>query len=86
MLRYSPLDYQVFIECVLAGCAQTHSCVSSGFSLRFCNIPREAGNNVQYIWSYYSVAELKKMMDAFDAWEGKGTVQTFHGHRVDFLS
>uniref|UniRef100_A0A8D2HXI8 Potassium channel tetramerization domain containing 18 n=1 Tax=Urocitellus parryii TaxID=9999 RepID=A0A8D2HXI8_UROPR len=32
---------------------------------------REAGNNVQYIWSYYSVAELKKMMDAFDAWEGK---------------
>ncbi|XP_035161145.1 BTB/POZ domain-containing protein KCTD18 isoform X1 [Callithrix jacchus] len=33
---------------------------------------REAGNNVQYIWSYYSVAELKKMMDAFDAWEGKG--------------
>uniref|UniRef100_A0A2K6A8L0 Potassium channel tetramerization domain containing 18 n=1 Tax=Mandrillus leucophaeus TaxID=9568 RepID=A0A2K6A8L0_MANLE len=35
---------------------------------------REAGNNVQYIWSYYSVAELKKMMDAFDAWEGKGTV------------
>ncbi|GAB5575868.1 BTB/POZ domain-containing protein KCTD21 [Prionailurus iriomotensis] len=32
----------------------------------------EAGNNVQYIWSYYSVAELKKMMDAFDAWEGKG--------------
>uniref|UniRef100_A0A1D5QD19 Potassium channel tetramerization domain containing 18 n=2 Tax=Macaca TaxID=9539 RepID=A0A1D5QD19_MACMU len=38
---------------------------------------REAGNNVQYIWSYYSVAELKKMMDAFDAWEGKGTV-CFH--------
>uniref|UniRef100_A0A8C2VZY8 BTB/POZ domain-containing protein KCTD18 n=1 Tax=Chinchilla lanigera TaxID=34839 RepID=A0A8C2VZY8_CHILA len=34
---------------------------------------REAGNNIQYIWSYYSVAELKKMMDAFDAWEGKGT-------------
>ncbi|XP_048664215.1 BTB/POZ domain-containing protein KCTD18 isoform X2 [Marmota marmota marmota] len=33
---------------------------------------REAGNNVQYIWSYYSVPELKKMMDAFDAWEGKG--------------
>lgn len=33
---------------------------------------REAGNNVQYIWSYYSVVELKKMMDAFDAWEGKG--------------
>ncbi|XP_007934347.1 BTB/POZ domain-containing protein KCTD18 [Orycteropus afer afer] len=33
---------------------------------------REAGNNVQYIWSYYSVAELKKMMDAFDTWEGKG--------------
>ncbi|XP_021105428.1 BTB/POZ domain-containing protein KCTD18 isoform X1 [Heterocephalus glaber] len=33
---------------------------------------REAGNNIQYIWSYYSVAELKKMMDAFDAWEGKG--------------
>ncbi|XP_037379689.1 BTB/POZ domain-containing protein KCTD18 [Talpa occidentalis] len=33
---------------------------------------REAGNNVQYIWSYYSVAELKEMMDAFDAWEGKG--------------
>ncbi|NXR08849.1 KCD18 protein, partial [Semnornis frantzii] len=33
---------------------------------------REAGNNVQYIWSYYSVAELKKMMDAFDVWEGRG--------------
>uniref|UniRef100_A0A8B9DTC2 Potassium channel tetramerization domain containing 18 n=1 Tax=Anser cygnoides TaxID=8845 RepID=A0A8B9DTC2_ANSCY len=33
---------------------------------------REAGNNVQYIWSYYSVAELKKMMDAFDTWEGRG--------------
>ncbi|XP_044522358.1 BTB/POZ domain-containing protein KCTD18 [Gracilinanus agilis] len=33
---------------------------------------REAGNNVQYIWSYYSVAELKKMMDAFDTWEGEG--------------
>ncbi|KFV53255.1 BTB/POZ domain-containing protein KCTD18, partial [Tyto alba] len=33
---------------------------------------REAGNNVQYIWSYYSVAELKNMMDAFDAWEGRG--------------
>ncbi|XP_030897736.1 BTB/POZ domain-containing protein KCTD18 [Leptonychotes weddellii] len=39
---------------------------------------REAGNNVQYIWSYYSVAELKKMMDAFDAWEGKGIVQFFY--------
>ncbi|KAJ7345479.1 hypothetical protein JRQ81_001429 [Phrynocephalus forsythii] len=33
---------------------------------------RESGNNVQYIWSYYSVTELKKMMDAFEAWEGKG--------------
>ncbi|NXI53220.1 KCD18 protein, partial [Chloroceryle aenea] len=33
---------------------------------------REAGNNVQYIWSYYSVAELKKMMDAFEDWEGRG--------------
>uniref|UniRef100_A0A8C8RPX6 Potassium channel tetramerization domain containing 18 n=1 Tax=Pelusios castaneus TaxID=367368 RepID=A0A8C8RPX6_9SAUR len=33
---------------------------------------REAGSNVQYIWSYYSVSELKKMMDAFDIWEGKG--------------
>ncbi|NXN36397.1 KCD18 protein, partial [Rhinoptilus africanus] len=33
---------------------------------------REAGNNVQYVWSYYSVAELKKMMDAFDTWEGRG--------------
>ncbi|NXU56513.1 KCD18 protein, partial [Turnix velox] len=31
----------------------------------------EAGNNVQYIWSYYSAAELKMMMDAFDAWEGR---------------
>lgn len=37
-----------------------------------CIFKREAGNNVQYIWSYYSAAELKKMMDAFDAWEGKG--------------
>nr|XP_014426389.2 BTB/POZ domain-containing protein KCTD18 isoform X2 [Pelodiscus sinensis]XP_025037831.1 BTB/POZ domain-containing protein KCTD18 isoform X1 [Pelodiscus sinensis] len=34
---------------------------------------RVAGSNVQYIWSYYSVSELKKMMDAFDVWEGKGT-------------
>ncbi|XP_074001680.1 BTB/POZ domain-containing protein KCTD18 [Numenius arquata] len=33
---------------------------------------REVGNNIQYIWSYYSVAELKKMMDAFDAWERRG--------------
>ncbi|XP_007898270.1 BTB/POZ domain-containing protein KCTD18 [Callorhinchus milii] len=33
---------------------------------------REAGNNVQYIWSYYSAGELKKMMDAFDSWEGRG--------------
>ncbi|KAL9848467.1 LOW QUALITY PROTEIN: BTB/POZ domain-containing protein KCTD18 [Geothlypis trichas] len=33
---------------------------------------KEAGNNIQYIWSYYSVAELKKMMDAFDAWERRG--------------
>ncbi|NWY48492.1 KCD18 protein, partial [Sylvia atricapilla] len=33
---------------------------------------REAGNNIQYIWSYYSVADLKQMMDAFDAWEGRG--------------
>ncbi|XP_067994037.1 BTB/POZ domain-containing protein KCTD18 [Melanerpes formicivorus] len=37
-----------------------------------CIYKREAGNNVQYIWSYYSVAELKKMMDAFDIWEGRG--------------
>ncbi|XP_012501703.1 PREDICTED: LOW QUALITY PROTEIN: BTB/POZ domain-containing protein KCTD18-like, partial [Propithecus coquereli] len=47
---------------------------------------REAGNNVQYIWSYYSVAELKKMMDAFDAWatspvdmEAAGCSQAPHG-------
>ncbi|NXF00879.1 KCD18 protein, partial [Smithornis capensis] len=33
---------------------------------------REAGNNVQYIESYYSVAELKMMMDALHAWEGRG--------------
>ncbi|NWS41619.1 KCD18 protein, partial [Probosciger aterrimus] len=33
---------------------------------------REAGNNIQYIWSYYSVADLRKMMDAFNAWEGRG--------------
>ncbi|XP_020650980.3 BTB/POZ domain-containing protein KCTD18 [Pogona vitticeps] len=33
---------------------------------------REFGSNVQYIWSYYSVTELKKMMDAFEAWEGRG--------------
>ncbi|XP_005989580.1 BTB/POZ domain-containing protein KCTD18 isoform X2 [Latimeria chalumnae] len=33
---------------------------------------REAGNNVQYIWSYYSARELKTMMDAFDSWEGRG--------------
>ncbi|KAF2987417.1 hypothetical protein EK904_002456, partial [Melospiza melodia maxima] len=28
------------------------------------------------IWSYYSVAELKKMMDAFDAWEGRAGDET----------
>ncbi|KAJ7319985.1 hypothetical protein JRQ81_019496, partial [Phrynocephalus forsythii] len=33
---------------------------------------RESENNVQYIWSNYSLTELKKMMDAFDAWEGEG--------------
>ncbi|NXJ81889.1 KCD18 protein, partial [Trogon melanurus] len=33
---------------------------------------REAGDNVQYIWSYYSAAELKKRIDIFDAWEGRG--------------
>ncbi|KAH0621629.1 hypothetical protein JD844_023151 [Phrynosoma platyrhinos] len=33
---------------------------------------RESGNNVQYIWSYYSITELKMMMDVFEAWEGKG--------------
>ncbi|KAK1165967.1 BTB/POZ domain-containing protein KCTD18-like [Acipenser oxyrinchus oxyrinchus] len=33
---------------------------------------REAAGNVQYIWSYYSPAELGKMMDAFDSWEGRG--------------
>uniref|UniRef100_A0A8D2KYN5 Potassium channel tetramerization domain containing 18 n=1 Tax=Varanus komodoensis TaxID=61221 RepID=A0A8D2KYN5_VARKO len=33
---------------------------------------REAGSNVQYIWSYYSVTELKKMLDAFESWEGRG--------------
>ncbi|XP_069471889.1 BTB/POZ domain-containing protein KCTD18 isoform X2 [Ambystoma mexicanum] len=33
---------------------------------------REAGDNVQYIWSYYSPDELKNMMDAFEAWKGKG--------------
>ncbi|RXM36572.1 BTB/POZ domain-containing protein KCTD18 [Acipenser ruthenus] len=32
----------------------------------------EAAGNVQYIWSYYSPAELGKMMDAFDSWEGRG--------------
>lgn len=43
---------------------------------------REAGNNVQYIWSYYSVAELKKMMDAFDAWEGKGVSYWWVPHEL----
>ncbi|NXI79932.1 KCD18 protein, partial [Rhipidura dahli] len=33
---------------------------------------REAGNNIQYIWSYYSGAELKKIMDAFNPWEERG--------------
>ncbi|KAM9548952.1 BTB/POZ domain-containing protein KCTD18 [Guaruba guarouba] len=33
---------------------------------------REAGNNIQYIWSYYSVPDLRRMMDAFNAWEGRG--------------
>lgn len=33
---------------------------------------REVGNNVPYIWSYYTVAELKQTMDPFDVWEGKG--------------
>ncbi|KAM3667825.1 LOW QUALITY PROTEIN: BTB/POZ domain-containing protein KCTD18 [Ammospiza maritima maritima] len=33
---------------------------------------KEAARTPNTIWSYYSVAELKKMMDAFDAWEGRG--------------
>ncbi|XP_068103057.1 BTB/POZ domain-containing protein KCTD18 isoform X2 [Hyperolius riggenbachi] len=33
---------------------------------------REAGGNIQYILSYYSVSELKTMMDAFETWEGRG--------------
>ncbi|KAM4669550.1 BTB/POZ domain-containing protein KCTD18 [Amazona ochrocephala] len=33
---------------------------------------REAGNNIQYIWSYYTVPDLRKMRDAFNAWEGRG--------------
>ncbi|XP_005145660.1 BTB/POZ domain-containing protein KCTD18 [Melopsittacus undulatus] len=33
---------------------------------------REAGNNIQYIWSYFSVPDLRKMMDAFSAWDGIG--------------
>mgnify|MGYP004444859201 CR=1 FL=1 len=49
------------------------------YTLPFCgyDFSREAGDNVQYIWSYYSVAELKKMMDAFDAWEGRGRAWAF---------
>ena len=43
---------------------------------------REAGNNVQYVWSYYSVAELKKTMDAFDAWEGKGVSYWWVPHEL----
>ncbi|XP_015214153.2 BTB/POZ domain-containing protein KCTD18 isoform X1 [Lepisosteus oculatus] len=33
---------------------------------------REAGGNMQCIWSYYSRSELGRMMDAFDSWEGRG--------------
>ncbi|XP_018424712.1 PREDICTED: BTB/POZ domain-containing protein KCTD18 [Nanorana parkeri] len=33
---------------------------------------REAGGNTQYILSYYSISELKAMMDAFENWEGRG--------------
>ncbi|XP_063284776.1 BTB/POZ domain-containing protein KCTD18 isoform X1 [Pelobates fuscus] len=33
---------------------------------------REAGGNIQYILSYYSVSELKNMMDAFETWKGRG--------------
>uniref|UniRef100_A0A8C5QKF2 Potassium channel tetramerization domain containing 18 n=1 Tax=Leptobrachium leishanense TaxID=445787 RepID=A0A8C5QKF2_9ANUR len=33
---------------------------------------REAGGNTQYILSYYSVSELKNMMDAFETWKGRG--------------
>ncbi|XP_032807180.1 BTB/POZ domain-containing protein KCTD18 [Petromyzon marinus] len=33
---------------------------------------RESGNNLQYIWSYYTAVELKSMMDAFGSWEGRG--------------
>lgn len=64
---------------VLAVYTYTHTYIHTSYVfIIFCNISREAGNNVQYIWSYYSVAELKKMMDAFDAWEGKGIVQFFY--------
>lgn len=59
-------------------CTHTHTFIPRYVFITFCNLSREAGNNVQYIWSYYSAAELKKMMDAFDAWEGKGTVQFFY--------
>ncbi|XP_063789113.1 BTB/POZ domain-containing protein KCTD18 [Pseudophryne corroboree] len=33
---------------------------------------REAGSNIQYILSYYSVSELRALMDAFETWEGRG--------------
>ncbi|KAG8432872.1 hypothetical protein GDO86_017215 [Hymenochirus boettgeri] len=33
---------------------------------------REAGGNIQYILSYYSVSELRNMMDAFETWKGRG--------------
>uniref|UniRef100_A0A8C4Q9E6 Potassium channel tetramerization domain containing 18 n=1 Tax=Eptatretus burgeri TaxID=7764 RepID=A0A8C4Q9E6_EPTBU len=33
---------------------------------------REAGNNLQYIWCYYSASELGNMMDAFGSWQGQG--------------
>lgn len=32
----------------------------------------EAEKIALYSWSYHSVAKLKKMTNAFDAWEGKG--------------
>ncbi|XP_075036203.1 BTB/POZ domain-containing protein KCTD18 isoform X2 [Mixophyes fleayi] len=33
---------------------------------------REAGGNIQYILSYYSISELRAFMDAFETWEGRG--------------
>ncbi|MGH0139987.1 UNVERIFIED_CONTAM: hypothetical protein FKN15_021667 [Acipenser sinensis] len=68
------MDWSLSLVCTVTCLSLS---LSLSLSLRPCLICArpmdwEAAGNVQYIWSYYSPAELGKMMDAFDSWEGRG--------------